>query len=853
MPELLATVRIQLHPGFDFWAALRQVPYYRRLGISHLYLSPIAEARVGSTHGYDVTDPTMVRKELGGETGLRALAEALHEHGMGAILDIVPNHMAADPANPWWRDVLLRGPDSRYARYFDIDWASPASPGRLWLPWLPAPLDEVIAHGGLRVECDDARAPVLCHADWRLPLAEGSLDALNAATADGMRALLERQHYRLAWWRSSSDVVNYRRFFDIDGLAALDMACEEAFDAVHALPLRLLATGMVDGLRIDHIDGLADPTRYLVHLRNAIAPIARRRSAPVSLHVEKILRGDERLPDAWPVDGSTGYDMMDRLSAILHDGQAQAPLARTWRELGGRRASFAREERLARRQWLRRGLRSDFERTVRAWQGCLREVPTCGDYTDAALARACADVLVHMPVYRTYLGAQAPGKEDRRVLSHAFARAERDGHPDDRELRQWLHHAMSMEPPERDAHCPWRQARQRFEQLSAPLAAKAVEDTAFYRHGAWLSRNEVGSDPSVFALDAEAFHRDMQWRAAHAPRSLVATATHDHKRGEDVRARMAAWSERPERWQELLSTSLPVLRDACGERVAAGDIAMLLQTLVAAWPLALDADDATGLHRYLERMRAWWIKALREARLHTRWTRPDEAYEEAAMTLLQRLEGDAGLAPTLQRIADAAHGLDAPGALNGLVSLALRHTLPGIPDLYQGDEDWDLSLVDPDNRRPVDYPARHRRLASSTPLPELLRQFRDGAIKQALLARLLAARHALPGAFLHGDYQAWPAHGPAADHVLAFLRHHGRDTLLVAVPRLCMRWMDGQPLPRVPLHAWRDTRLLPPAAAHYRDLLGERALRAPDAEGWPLSELLGEWPVAVCHASTEEP
>ncbi|MDG2538869.1 malto-oligosyltrehalose synthase [Dyella jiangningensis] len=851
MTELLSTARLQLHGSFDLWQAQRQVSYYRRLGITHLYLSPITEARAGSTHGYDVTDPTVVRAELGGEAALRALADALHEQDMGAILDIVPNHMAADTANPWWRDVLKHGPGSRYAAFFDVDWDAPTSPGRVWLPWLKAPVCDVLARNELRIE--HAPEPELCHVDWRLPLADGSCEGIDEGNPESMRVLLDRQHYRLAWWRSSGDVVNYRRFFDIDGLVALNMDVEEAFDATHALPLRLLATGVIDGLRIDHIDGLAHPQRYLERLQHELRPIAARRGKPVSVHVEKILRGEETLPLTWPVDGSTGYEIMDRLGALLHDPRGESTLALAWRKASGRHISFAGEERLARHQWLRRGLQSDFARTMRAWDCCLDASPEAGDLTRASLARAAADVLAHMPVYRTYLGDDSANDADRRVLADAFDHAERQGHPDDRDALQWLQRAMLDEPPRDTAwHASWRTARLRFEQLSAPLAAKSVEDSAFYRYGVWLSRNEVGSDPARFACSPDAFHRHMQQRAANSARSLSTTATHDHKRGEDVRARMAAWSERPERWLALLQQAMPLLCPP-GETVARGDVALLLQTLVAAWPLTLEAGDTAGVLRYFERVLAWWIKALREARLHTRWTRPDDRYESAATALLQRLASDASLAPLLANLAKTAHWLDAPGALNGLVAVTLRNTLPGVPDLYQGCDYWDLSLVDPDNRTPVDYGLRYGTLSQALPPGELMPRFRDGAIKQALLARLLSARRALPGLFSQGDYQPWVAEGPAADHVLAFTRRHGTSTLLVAVPRLCMRWMDGATLPQVPAEAWRDTRLQPPEGVHFRDLLGERALSTHDHAGLPLSLLFWEWPVAVWHATTEEP
>lgn len=850
MPELRATVRLQLHTGFDLHAAAAQVPYYHRLGVSHFYLSPIARARPGSMHAYDVIEPDVICPERGGEAGLRALHTALAHHGMGAILDIVPNHMAADTMNPWWWDVLRQGRHSRYARFFDIDWDAPACPGKVWLPWLDAPLAEVLARGELRVAVDADGEAILAHEHWTLPLAtQGAASPTHISETD-MRQLLEAQPYRLAWWRSSADVVNYRRFFDIDGLVALDMTCDEAFDAVHALPLRLLAEGVIDGLRVDHVDGLADPGAYLARLRRAMDEAASHRTDTLrpSLHVEKILRADEALPADWPIDGTTGYELMDRIAAVQHDPRAARPLRLAWRRLSGRTASFALEERLARHQWLRRGLHTDFARCLRALHACLASSPTHGDYTVQALQRACTDALADMTVYRTYVTSTSPSTDDARTLARAFGAADRHGHPDDSELRHWLRRLLLRRTDDDAASVAV--ARRRFEQLSAPLAAKSVEDTAFYRYGAWLSRNEVGSDPSRFAIDVAAFHRDMQHRASTSPRALSTTATHDHKRGEDVRARLAALSENPARWIAALARWLPQLR-AASPRLAPGDLMMMLQTLVGAWPLLDHADESAA---FADRLQAWWIKALREARLHTHWTQPHADYERDAAGLVKQLFHSHALAGLNHDMHGMARELDVAGALNGLASVTLRHTLPGVPDLYQGCEYWDLSLVDPDNRRPVDYPSRLRSLTADATPAELLERFRDGAVKQALIHRLLAARDAAPAVFERGDYQPWMARGPAADHVLAFLRRHGDTLLLVAVPRLCLRWMTGCTVPRVPASAWRDTWLSHvPGQWRYRDVLTGRDIASTARGEWPLDALFARWPVAVLHAQPETP
>jgi (1->4)-alpha-D-glucan 1-alpha-D-glucosylmutase len=854
MPELLASARLQLHAGFDLHAAAAQVPYYRALGISHLYLSPIAQSRRGSTHGYDVLDPARISDERGGQAGLQALSTALREHGMGAILDIVPNHMAADGDNPWWQDVLRHGQYSRYARYFDIDWQSPASPNRVWLPWLQAPLDTVLSQNALRIEKNPQGDMILTHADWTLPLADGSVCDATADPAS-LRRVLDRQHYRLAWWRSSADVINYRRFFDIDGLVALDMTCEEAFDAVHALPLRLLAEGVIDGLRVDHVDGLADPGAYLVRLRRAMDEATRERPDRLrpSLHIEKILHRDERLPSAWPTDGTTGYDMMDRIGALLHSAPAAPILARAWRSVSGRTSSFAREQRMARLQWLSRGLRADTQRCLRVIRQCLSQAAEAGDYTDAAVERASADVLAALAVYRTYITGPAPSESDARVLTDALATAERLGHPDDAELRHWFGRLLMQDLRETAHTNPHlvAQARRRFEQLSAPLAAKAVEDTAFYRYGRWLSRNDVGSDPAQFSLEDAALHRDMQWRANAASRALNATATHDHKRGEDVRARLAALSEDPQRWIDALAAWLPRLRSRAG-RVRQGDIAMLLQTIVGAWPLSVSPGDA-AMASFVERVEAWWIKALREARLRTHWTHPHAGYEGDASALLHALFEDGEFADVRHGIHQLARELDVPGALNGLISATLRITLPGIPDLYQGCDYWDLSLVDPDNRRAVDYETRLASLQADATWPNLLEQFRDGAIKQRLIQRLLTARRASPQIFSQSDYQPWIAHGPAAEHVFSFTRQHGDNLLLVAVPRHCLRWVKGQTMPRVPEQVWQGTYLPPPPRGlRYRDVLSGEVFTPPDQGDWPVAQLFAAWPVAVLQAQPEK-
>ena len=757
-----ATVRLQFHRGFTFADAEALVPYFARLGVSHLYASPIAVARPGSMHGYDVIDPTTVNPELGGEAALRSLAAVLAAAGMGLIADIVPNHMAADPANAWWADVLRHGRASRYACFFDIDWQ--ADP-KVVLPILGKPLEETLAAGEIDVGREELR-----YFSHRLPLAPGEPASL--------RDVLERQHYRLAWWRTAGDCINWRRFFDINELVSLRMDEPAAFDAVHALPLRLCAEGLLDGLRVDHVDGLADPAAYCRTLRQRLGKDA-------YLVVEKILLRGETLPSDWNCDGTTGYDFMNDVSALQHDAAGEACLAEAWASLSGRPADFAPEEQAARREVVARSFSAQLE-------ACAAALPR-GEIPLPTLRRVLTELLAHFPVYRTY-GA------DSAVLQRAAEGARKSCLATDR----W-----AVDPVLRRLATPPGNARAlvRFQQLSAPVAAKAVEDTAFYRYGRLLSRNDVGFDVETFASDATAFHARIALRAAGHPQAMLATATHDHKRGEDVRARLAVLSSMAREWAALqarwIGASAP-LRSAGAPY--AGDIALLLQTIVGAWPLDLDAGDGAARMAFAERLVAWQQKALREAKLFSDWAAVDETYEGAERRFTLALIGEAALPDLLQEIAALVRRIAPAGAVNGLVQCLLRLTVPGVPDLYQGTEFWDFSLVDPDNRRPVDFSARAAALGDAD-LPALAAEWRNGRIKQALIAELLALRRRVPGLFAEGSYEPVPVEGRAAQSMIAFVRRHGEHWLLVAAPRLPLDLLQGDDGIALAPHILKDTAL----------------------------------------------
>jgi (1->4)-alpha-D-glucan 1-alpha-D-glucosylmutase len=816
-----ATYRIQFHDKFRFDQAVPLAGYLADLGISHLYASPIATARSGSTHGYDVVDPTRINPELGGEDGFRALAAALKTRGIGIILDIVPNHMAVGgDDNRWWLDVLENGRQSAFADYFDIDW-TPADPdlqGKLLAPFLGTPYGEALTSGALRLEADGSA--VVAYDAHRFPIrpedraglaSEGDLATLyDGTTADGaarLHALLERQHYRLAWWRTAADEINWRRFFDITELAGLRIEDQAVFDAVHALPLHLYGQGLIDGVRVDHVDGLADPEAYLVQLRAALDAA---RPQPGYLVVEKILAVDESLPTAWRTDGTSGYDFMNEVSALLHDPAGEAPLTRLWEEVSGRSGAFVDEEHNARIEILERTFPGQLAAAAAAFHRIARAEPETRDVTAGMIRRALTGLLVHFTAYRTYAGTADDGAAR---LNRAAELARATAAPGEAEIVDRIV-AWTLGAGENAAA---RDAARRFEQLSAPLAAKAVEDTAFYRYGRLLSRNDVGFDPARFAQAPDAFAARIAARAADYPRAMLTTATHDHKRGEDVRARLAVLSEVPDRWRDV-ATRWSALDMARG--IDPADLYQILQTIVGACPLELTADQAEP---FAERVAEWSRKALREGKLRSSWTQPDEDYEQACASYIHAFLTDAATLTELRAFVDQ---IAPAAAINGIGQALLRCTLPGIPDCYQGTDLWDLSLVDPDNRRPVDYAARQP-VATWESVPSLLGTWKDGRIKQAAIAQALSLRREHPQLLVDGSFLFRKASGPRADHVFAFSRKGDGREALVVVPIRCADAAAGGDRLGIARDWWGDTAL---------DIDGERL---------PVADLLSDAPFAL--------
>ena len=862
-------MRLQLHEGFTFADAADVVPYMAALGISHLYASPILTARPGSIHGYDVIDPTRVSDALGGEAGLGALVAALRGAGMGLIVDIVPNHMAVGGGeNAWWQSVLRHGRSSPYAPFFDIDWepADPALHGKVLAPFLGRPYGDALAAGEVRV---DATAGLIRYFDLSWPIAPHDLAevAVQGAAAydptsdEGRRRLhrlLERQHYRLAWWGTAGDEINWRRFVDINGLAALRIEDPAVFEATHATLFRLYADGLIDGLRIDHVDGLSDPRGYCRALRARLDALAGQRPTsaphgPAWLIVEKIVAANERLACDWGVDGTTGYDFMDQVSALQHNVAAEQRLAFFWSAVSGRPADFDVEECQARAEILRRGFDVQLEATASALHHLARLDPVTRDTTQAAIRRALLALVMHFPVYRTYnAGDDVRSPDDDaafvRALQAAKARSAAALHPVLDLLDRWL----GGEKPATSGAAWRRTATLRFQHLSAPVAAKAVEDTAFYRYGRLLSRNDVGFEAARLGRAPAAFHKACAERAATFPDAMLATATHDHKRGEDVRARLAVLSELAEEWQAVVQrwmNSNAALKQpgAVATRTipSNGDEAMLYQMIVGAWPTTLQADDAAGVTAFAERLAAWQQKALREAKLETDWLAPNEGYEDAARHFLMTL-----LAPASTFLVEAAAfatRIGPAGAINGLAQTLVKLTSPGVPDFFQGTEFWDLSLVDPDNRRPVDFAPRVAALERAGASASLARSWRDGRLKQAVIARTLALRRAEPLLFARGDYRPVAVRGCFAERVVAFLRTLNDAVLLTVVPRLSAGLLGrGDAITFAP-GVWSDTELVLPdgmVLAGSRDALcgGDAGAMGPTV---PVDRLLARLPIGL--------
>lgn len=735
-----ATYRLQLQPAFPFAAAAAAVPYLASLGVSHLHLSPVLQAVPGSAHGYDVVDHARVRDELGGEEGLRALARTAREHGLGLIADIVPNHMAMAPRHnrALW-EVLREGPKSPYARWFDIDWE--AQGGQLLVPVLGGPLGDVI--GDLRVDGD-----VLRYHDHVFPLREGTEDL-------PLPQLLDAQWYRPVWWRLARTELNYRRFFSISELIGVRVEDPEVFDATHGLILKLLDEGVLDGLRVDHPDGLADPDAYLRRLHEA--------SGGRWTVVEKILSDGEHLPPTWPVAGTTGYDALRHIDGLFADPAGADELLAAYRRFAApqtdRGGDWAATARRAAYSVLTHELAAEVDRLTRvAHRACAgSSEPALRDRAPWALRTALQELLVRLRVYRPYTSVDASSvitEEAAEQAKQAFLVPEEGGAVD--VVRDLLLGRYGDGPDQVEL-------RARFAQTASALRAKSVEDTAFYRYVPLLSATEVGGEPGAPAVSPADFHAYCARVQRDWPATGTVVSTHDTKRSADVRAALAVLTECPERWAELLDT---VTRADEGAPDA--------QLAWAAWQTVFGLGPADP-----ERVREALLKHVREAGLYTSWTEQEPPYEEAVAAFVAA--GPCGVPG--ERITTFREELAEHVRANVLGTALVQLTMPGVPDVYQGTEAEYRALVDPDNRRPVSFPPA------------------DPGDKGALTAAALRLRRKRPEVFgTSATYEPLTAEGPAADHCLAFARS---GQAMTAVTRLSRRLAESG--------GWRDTVLaLPP-------------------------------------------
>lgn len=781
-----STYRLQITADFDLFEATRWLPYLHRLGVDWVYLSPLLAAEPGSSHGYDVVAFDHVDEARGGAAGLEALATEARRLGMGVLVDIVPNHVGvAIPAeNAWWWDVLTHGPDSAYAKAFDIDWAF--GNGRVRIPVLADDdlPDEDGAIGNLDVVDGELR-----YHGHRFPLAPGTADDLGPDGADPS-AVHARQHYELVSWRRADDELNYRRFFAVNTLAGIRVEDPDVLDATHAEVVRWVRDGLVDGLRIDHPDGLRDPRRYLDDL-------ARLTGAPYVV-VEKILERGEELPVSWATAGTTGYDALALIDRVLVDPAGEPALTALETRLRGAEPSWPDEVHDRKLEVATGTLRSETRRIV-------RELPPDVPVPADRLEQAVAELLACFGVYRSYL------PEGHEHLDAAFRDAER------RQPALAAAYA-ALRPVLADPDAP---AARRFQQTSGMVMAKGVEDCAFYRHSRLTCLNEVGGDPSWFALAPEEFHDAMAHRQAVWPHAMTALSTHDTKRGEDVRARLAVLAEVPDVWEQSLGRLLaqvPLPDPVFGS--------LLWQAVVGVWPAGRDSDDdlRPRLHAYAE-------KAMREAGTHTTWTAPDETYEKAVHDAVDAAFADPAARAVLD---DLVATIAPPGWSNGLVAKVLAITAPGVCDVYQGSELWEQSLVDPDNRRPVDFGGREHLLTALDSAPPTGGLGEGGVAKLWAVSRALRLRRDRRDLFT--TYAPVVASGPAAAHLVGFDRG-GALTLATRLP-VGLEQAGG----------WGDTVVhLPPGRWH--DLLAPGT--DPVAGDVRVADLLDTLPVALLVAEED--
>jgi (1->4)-alpha-D-glucan 1-alpha-D-glucosylmutase len=789
----VSTYRIQLrppaddHPGFGFDDAAQVVPYLAELGVTHLYCSPYLQAAPGSAHGYDVVDHSTLNRELGGEAAFARMLDACRAAGLGILLDVVPNHMAVsepESQNAQWWSLLRDGRSSPYADWFDVDWDSADNPGKVLVPVLGGPLGEVA--GELELLEDRIR-----YYDHEVPIAPGT-------RMDGdVLATLEKQHYRLASWRVAGEELDYRRFFDVTTLAGVRVEVPPVFDETHALVLQQVRDGVLDGLRIDHPDGLADPGGYLDRLAE--------QTGGAWVVVEKILEPGEDLPDDWATAGTTGYDALNRVLGLFVDPAGELPLTALWTSVTGDDASYEDVVDTTKHLVLSEVLAAEVNRLTELGLRVCRTDPTLRDTTRRAFREALVEVLAGFGVYRAYLAPTGPADaQARHRVDAAVAKAHAVLPRRAAEIELVKRLVLAEGPTGSDAE----EFVTRFQQTCGPVMAKGVEDTAFYRYFRLSALNEVGGDPGRFGLPVAEFHEACAVQQRDWPLSMTTLSTHDTKRSEDVRARLVLLSQCPVEWGEAVTRWHAA---AARHRGAAGPDAateqLVWQTLVGAWPISADRAVA-----YLE-------KATREGKARTSWVDPVPEFDQAVQAFVRAVLDDASLVAEVEAFVQR---LTPAWQVTALAQKAVQLTMPGVADTYQGSELWDLSLVDPDNRRPVDFVQRRKLLEELDGPPSL---DEPGTAKLHLVSCLLRLRRELPEAFL-----AESSYAPldAGSRAIGFVR--GGQVATVAPLRALQVQRTG----------WGDDAVELPAGS-WRDVLTGAARSG----RMPLAELLADFPVAV--------
>jgi (1->4)-alpha-D-glucan 1-alpha-D-glucosylmutase len=916
-----ATYRLQFTPEFGFRDAIELIPYLDRLGISHIYASPLLTPAPGSMHGYDVVDPTSLNSELGEESEFQELLAELSSRGMGLILDIVPNHMAVNSQNRWWQDVLEHGRHSRFAHFFDIDWDQAG--GRVVLPTLGDHFGAILDNGelvlgidenGLAISYYENHFPVdpasysqavaeirlaylreygdsegagaaeletilslsrdleerAGHPDelqrvasgfgqrtWNLYRSDRAMQSafdatfavFNAEPYSRLERLLDAQQYRLTFWRRASEEINYRRFFDIGDLISLRIEDPEVFDAVHALILEYAGTDGLDGFRADHVDGLLDPQEYAERLHQGLAGTAGGEQSDFLVLFEKILTGDEKLPPDWPISGTTGYEFAHRVNALLADPDGFERIERHYAELTGLDEGFEPIVHANKAMVLDDLFSGQFQMLVDRVFELAQGERRSRDISRRQLADALREVMVLLPVYRTYVRSDGVDQRDRQILQDTLTAAQENLPKVETPVWALLESAFLSDESD-GAYRGWVR---RWQQFTGPLMAKGLEDTALYVYTPLSSLNEVGGEPET--LEPNDLHAYNSHVANHWPRSMLTSSTHDTKRSEDVRARMSVLSELADEWIAHLDgwrEANASLRETVGgiEVPDANEEQLIYQTLVGSWPL-----DRSELPTYRERVKEYFVKAMREAKVHTHWIAVNEEHEQAVLRFIDRLFESDPTGQFFQGLVAFQSRVSSFGVWNSLSQLVLKLTSPGFPDIYQGQELWDYSLADPDNRRPVDFERRHSILdgvldVTADDLVALCEQWRDGRIKMLVTSRILRDRKQYPEPFASGDYLALQADGTHSANVVAFARRHEHDWTITIVPRHTAA-LAGPDQPPIGTDTWGDTRLQLPegAPSTWVDVVSGRTVEAYGSEWINLADALQQVPVAVLRAT----